>query len=102
MSARLPDRQLSNALLIGAAHFASGAIGDLPSVSNNVSALAEVLTDPVTGVVDPSRCRQLIDPRAQNEVGTALNEAVKSNARNLWMSVGRRTLPATLHVQGIE
>ncbi|MEU4642519.1 hypothetical protein [Micromonospora sp. NPDC023814] len=26
----------------------------------------------------------------------------QSNARNLWMSVGRRTLPATLHVQGIE
>jgi hypothetical protein len=25
-----------------------------------------------------------------------------SNARNLWMSVGRRPFPATLHVQGIE
>ncbi len=37
------------------------------------------------------------DPAVQRVLAIAL-----SNARNLWMSVGRRTLPATLHVQGIE
>jgi hypothetical protein len=76
MTTRLPVPRLSNALLVGSPHFTSDAISDLPSVTNNVSALAEALTAPVTGVVDPARCRRLISPRAQHEVGAALDEAV--------------------------
>ncbi|MET0494365.1 MAG: caspase family protein [Actinoplanes sp.] len=78
MATRLPDPHSSNALVIGAAYFASEAITDLPSVANNVSALAEALTDPAAGVVDPARCRQLINPRAQDEVGAALDETVNA------------------------
>ncbi|MFD6666991.1 caspase domain-containing protein [Micromonospora chalcea] len=78
MSTRLPDPKLSNALLIGTAQFTSDAISDLPSVANNVTALAELLTDPAARVVDPSRCRQLINPRAQHEVGMALDETVNA------------------------
>ncbi|MEU4369227.1 caspase family protein [Micromonospora chersina] len=78
MTTRLPDPHLSNALLIGAAHFTSNAITDLPAVTNNISALAQVLTHPTTGVVDPIRCRQLVNPRAQHEVGNALDETVNA------------------------
>ncbi|MFY1681729.1 caspase family protein [Micromonospora sp. WMMD730] len=78
MSTRLPDPRLSNALLIGTAQFTSDALSDLPSVANNVTALAEVLADQAARVVDPSRCRQLINPRAQHEVGTALDETVNA------------------------
>ncbi|MFF4890453.1 caspase family protein [Micromonospora chersina] len=78
MTTRLPDPHLSNALLIGVAQFASNAMTDLPSVTNNISALAQVLTHPTTGVVDPIRCRQLVNPRAQHEVGTALDETVNA------------------------
>ncbi|MCM4083079.1 caspase family protein [Actinoplanes sp. TRM88002] len=76
MATRLPDPHSSNVLIIGAAQFASDAIADLPSVANNVSALAEALTDPAAGVVDSARCRQLINPRTPAEVGAALDETV--------------------------
>ncbi|MFF5084832.1 caspase domain-containing protein [Actinoplanes sp. NPDC000266] len=78
MTTRLPDRRLSSALLIGSAGFASPAIGDLPAVTNNVAALAAAFTDPDTGVVDASRCRQVINPRAPQEVGTALAATVNA------------------------
>ncbi|WP_326554429.1 caspase family protein [Micromonospora sp. NBC_01813] len=78
MTTRLPDPERSNALLIGTAHFTSEAISDLPSVTNNVSALAEALTDPVAGVIERTRCQRLINPRAQHEVGAALDEAVNA------------------------
>ncbi|RLP94748.1 caspase family protein [Micromonospora sp. BL4] len=78
MTARLPEPRLSNALLIGTGHFTSDAISDLPSVANNLSALAEALTNSTAVVVDPARCRQLINPRAQHEVGAALDETVNA------------------------
>ncbi|MDP9792949.1 hypothetical protein J2S43_001461 [Catenuloplanes nepalensis] len=78
MTTRLPDRHRSSALLVGTAQFASDAVTDLPSVANNVAVLAEALTDPSTGIVDPDRCRQLINPRAQDEFGAALDEAVST------------------------
>ncbi|WP_146228217.1 hypothetical protein [Micromonospora sp. S4605] len=46
--------------------------------TDNLSGLAEALTDPVDGVVDPARCRRLTNPRAQHEVGTALDETVNA------------------------
>jgi hypothetical protein len=76
VTARLPDRANSNALLIGAARFASDGIGDLPAVVNNVEALAGVLTDPTLGVIDPDRCLTVLDPRVQREIGTALDRTV--------------------------
>jgi hypothetical protein len=78
MTTRLPDRYLSNALLIGTARFANEAITDLPSVANNVTVLAEALTDPAAGIVDSLRCRQLINPQTQDEVGAALDDAVNA------------------------
>ncbi|MFG3679331.1 caspase domain-containing protein [Micromonospora chalcea] len=69
MSARLPDRQTSRALLIGASRFSNEGLHDLPSVINNVHALAEVLTDPALGALDQSTCRVLTDPTMQQQVG---------------------------------
>ncbi|MFI5845606.1 caspase domain-containing protein [Catenuloplanes sp. NPDC051500] len=83
MTTRLPDRRRSSVLLVGAARFASDAITDLPSVANNVMVLAEALTDSSTGIVDSSRCRRLIDPRTQDEVGVALDDAVNDAADTL-------------------
>jgi hypothetical protein len=78
MTTRLPQPNLSNALLIGTSHFASDKLSDLPAVSNNVQSLSDVPTQPDTGVVQPDRCQMLINPRAQNEVGTALDHAVNA------------------------
>ncbi|MFG1610909.1 caspase domain-containing protein [Actinoplanes sp. NPDC049265] len=78
MATRLPDPHKSNALLVGAANFASDAILDLPSVANNISGLAETLTAPTARVIDPARCRQLINPRSLDEVGAALDETVNA------------------------
>lgn len=44
--ARLPDAQLSRALLIGVSEFTDDQLLDLPSVRHNLTGLFEVLTSP--------------------------------------------------------
>ncbi|MCX5065660.1 caspase family protein [Micromonospora lupini] len=78
MTSRLPEPDRSNALIVGAANFVSEAINDLPSVTNNITALAEALSDSRNGVVGPTRCRRLINPKTLDEVGTALDETVNA------------------------
>ncbi|GLY07902.1 caspase family protein [Actinoplanes sp. NBRC 101535] len=73
MTARLPEPGRSRALVIGTSQFISDAISDLPSVGENVAAVAQALA----GVIGPGRCRQLVDPRTPGEVGQALDEAVE-------------------------
>ncbi|MFY1599450.1 caspase family protein [Micromonospora sp. WMMD737] len=76
MSARLPDRQTSRALLIGASRFSNGDLHDLPAVVNNVQALTDVLADPVAGGFDRSSCRVLTDPTTQQQVGDQIDAVV--------------------------
>ncbi|MFF5218787.1 caspase domain-containing protein [Micromonospora sp. NPDC000442] len=72
MNARLPERQASRALLIGASQFSYPGLHALPAVVNNVQALADVLTDPEFGGFDETGCRVLTDPTAQ-QVGDAIH-----------------------------
>nr|MDT0658904.1 caspase family protein [Micromonospora sp. DSM 115978] len=72
MSARLPDRPTSRALLIGASRFACGDLHDLPAVTNNLRALTDTLTDPDLGCLDRARCQALTDPMTPAQVGKAI------------------------------
>ncbi|TCC00586.1 caspase family protein [Micromonospora zingiberis] len=72
MTARLPERHSSRALLIGASKFSYPGLFDLPAVINNVQALSGLLTDPKFGGFDEAGCRVLTDPATQ-QVGDAIH-----------------------------
>ncbi|GIJ32806.1 caspase family protein [Micromonospora sediminimaris] len=76
MNARLPERQASRALLIGSSRFSHEGLHDLPATVNNVQALADALTDPAMGGLDPSGCRVLTDPATPKQVGDAIDAVV--------------------------
>ncbi|GIJ11425.1 caspase domain-containing protein [Micromonospora andamanensis] len=76
MNARLPERQASRALLIGSSRFSHEGLHDLPATVNNVRALADALTDPALGGLDPSGCRVLTDPTTPQQVGDAIDGVV--------------------------
>jgi hypothetical protein len=76
VTVRLPDRNASRALLIGASRFTTAGLHDLPAVANNVRALADVLTDSDIGILDRAGCRMLADPATPQEVGDAIDAAV--------------------------
>ncbi|MFF0722903.1 caspase domain-containing protein [Micromonospora sp. NPDC003816] len=76
MNARLPERDGSRALLIGSSRFSHDGLHDLPATVNNVQSLADSLTDPDLGGLDPSGCRMLIDPATPQEVGDAIDAVV--------------------------
>ncbi|MEU0548772.1 caspase family protein [Micromonospora sp. NPDC005979] len=79
MSARLPDRMNSRALIVGVSRFADSAIPDLPAVANNVAALRDALTAPA-GVLVPENCRALVNPALPHEVGAAVAELADAPA----------------------
>ncbi|MEU8011828.1 caspase family protein [Micromonospora parva] len=79
MSARLPDRGNSRALIVGVSRFADSAIPDLPAVANNVAALRNALTAPA-GVLMPENCRALVNPALPHEVGAAVAELADAPA----------------------
>jgi hypothetical protein len=75
MNPRLPERQTSRVLLIGASQFTSD-LHDLPAVANNVQALTDLLTDPDRGGFDRAGCQMLIDPTTPQQVGDAIHAVV--------------------------
>jgi len=76
VTVRLPDRNASRALLIGASRFTMAGLHDLPAVANNARALADVLTDSDIGILDRAGCRLLADPATPQEVGYAIDAVV--------------------------
>ncbi|GAA1022922.1 hypothetical protein Aple_100620 [Acrocarpospora pleiomorpha] len=59
---RLPDPERSYAVLVGTGAYRSPELADLPAVANNLTALAEILTDPALGGLPAGRCVILDDP----------------------------------------
>lgn len=58
---RLPNPSTSRVILIGTATYEDPEISDLPAVVANVTDLAEVLTDPGFGGLDPGSCHSFVD-----------------------------------------
>ncbi|MGI8332368.1 caspase, EACC1-associated type [Actinomadura scrupuli] len=69
---RLPDPGRSYAVLIGTSAYRSAGLADLPAVANNLTALAEVLTDPALGGLVPEHTAVLPDATGVREVYRAL------------------------------
>jgi Caspase domain len=67
--ARLPDRDLSRAVLIGTSRYQDTSLESLPGVANNLSDLAVALTAPQGAGLPASNCVVLRDPPAQAVVG---------------------------------
>ncbi|MEV0157717.1 FhaA domain-containing protein [Micromonospora sp. NPDC050686] len=72
---RLPDPARSRVVLVGTAAYHAKDLSDLPSVTNNVNALAEALTDPANGGFKPEHCVRLRDPAEPRDVSRALRNA---------------------------
>ena len=72
---RLPDPARSRVVLVGTAAYHAKDFADLPSVTNNVNALAEALTDPAHGGFKPEHCVRLQDPADPRDVSQALRNA---------------------------
>lgn len=70
--ARLPDAQRSRALLIGVGEFTDDQLPVLPSVRNNITGLAEVLTSPWGAGLPDTHCTMLTDPPDMGMVGDHL------------------------------
>jgi GUN4-like/Caspase domain len=76
---RLPDPERSNAVLVGVSTYRNRKeLPPLPTVANNVTALARALTHPQTGSLSPERCVVLRDPVNPR----SLYETLKPIARN--------------------
>lgn len=72
---RLPDFERSRALLIGASAYADPELNDLPAVANNLTDLADVLTDPNLGGIRPDHCVVMSNDSSIDIIGQRLEEA---------------------------
>ncbi|MGW2960783.1 caspase family protein [Streptomyces sp. NPDC001220] len=70
----LPDPATSRAVLVGVADYA--VLPDLPSVTNNIDRLAQVLGDPdLWGLGSPEQCTVLLNPSSPEMVLDAVHDA---------------------------
>jgi hypothetical protein len=69
----LPDREKSRAVIVGAARYHH--VPDLPAVTNNLTAVHRLLTDPEHWGLPPEHCSVLPEPRHPQEVYAALARA---------------------------
>ena len=74
---RLPDPQLSHAVLIGTGRYTDKKLPDLPVVGRTISDLAAALTEPVRGVVAKARCTVLEDQGDIRLIGRHLRSAAR-------------------------
>lgn len=74
--ASLPRLDGTRAVLIGASHFVSPSLPDLPAVSNNIAALAGLLSSPEILGLDASQLTVIEEPVSPR----AVDEAVRSAA----------------------
>lgn len=72
---RLPDPQLSRAVLIGASSYHSTDLPALPAVRNNLSGMASVFTAPERGALPRDHCTVIVDPGEPRIISAALREA---------------------------
>ncbi|MEU5581400.1 caspase family protein [Streptomyces huasconensis] len=73
---RLPDPDKSRVVLVGASLYKG--FEALPAVDNNLSAMAEVLTDPDICGISPSSVRVMTQPESPNHVLDAIYEAAEN------------------------
>ncbi|PPJ36357.1 hypothetical protein C5E45_20095 [Nocardia nova] len=74
---RLPDADLSRALLLGASKFSDAELPDLPAVRNNLTALAEILTSSWATALAPQHCVALPDEDDRSVIGDRLTSAAE-------------------------
>jgi TPR repeat protein len=74
---RLPDPARSRAVLIGVSEFADQNLPDLPSVRNNLTALATVLTSQWSIGLARERCEVVLNPPDVASVGARLDAAAQ-------------------------
>ncbi|NUP51006.1 MAG: caspase family protein, partial [Catenulispora sp.] len=72
---RLPDRQLSRAVVIGISEYSDENLSQLEAVSETVRALHTTLTDPVHGILPPEHCALLTNEGDLRRIGSALRTA---------------------------
>ncbi|GAB2863141.1 hypothetical protein GCM10027176_76240 [Actinoallomurus bryophytorum] len=78
----LPDPDRSRVVLIGTTVYRDKKLPDLPSVARSLNDLAEVLTDPVAGIVPERNCTVLLNEGDLRELGRELVRTV-SEAEDL-------------------
>ncbi|MEW2191240.1 caspase, EACC1-associated type [Streptomyces microflavus] len=72
---RLPDSEKSRIALIGCSQYRSSELPDVSSIKNNISALFETFTNPLTGIIKPQNCTTLLDPEDQSSIGELVTAA---------------------------
>ncbi|MBR7833136.1 caspase family protein [Actinospica durhamensis] len=71
---RLPDPHRSRAVLIGASQYEERELTGIAAISNNLTDLAAVLTDPDRGGLRPEVCTVIADPKSPQDLGVALTD----------------------------
>jgi proteasome lid subunit RPN8/RPN11 len=74
----LPDPDRSYVMLVGTSDYRSGALAALPSVANNLEALADVLCDPKLGGFSRSRCRTVSNPDDAHQLYLAMQRCARA------------------------
>jgi uncharacterized protein YjbI with pentapeptide repeats len=74
----LPDRLRSRAILIGTGTYQDEHLPDLPSVTNNLTDLKAVLTDPHTGAFGARHCTIIENPVDPRTAATSLADIAAS------------------------
>ncbi|WP_067473459.1 caspase, EACC1-associated type [Nocardia amamiensis] len=72
---RLPDPARSRAVLLGTSRFADPELPDLPAVRNNLTDLAQVLTNTQATALPRGHCVVVADESDRGIIGDALNSA---------------------------
>jgi Caspase domain len=70
-----PNPELSRAVLIGTSDFQQDELTQLPAVRNNLTDLAQALTDPVTGILTWEQCTIVDSPDSPDSFMSRLERA---------------------------